>query len=785
MALQRRVSAWLLCTVYTASLAAATAAPPSPCNPCYYYDARYVGSLPTPQAQYEEMHLIAALAGLANRAHPTLYYVTQDIDVTWLQLLSSSWLSGSSWVNVTGIVPLVQALNATYAGIVLYDSNAWPSSLIASTAAGAEDLLPVCYRPSDPSSLYSTLVLGEVVPVKRSLVGVFNASGTGSIKLNAYTWAINEFITSGASDASVLGYYLDYYWTTRGDVPDGIDKMTVSNHDYIIANRGFLFDLSVWTDEAPDDDPNQPLGSDHAAFAAMLHAAYDATNGSTMIHISGFTPWAYKYVDAKHGGVPTEWQTSQFVSSYNAYVDADACCIGNMANAAFYQHYPLAERYVQAGPPTRAELIESGLLNGDGTVPNKLYYMFYAGDYDSAAWLYSQALPRWQDPVRGQVPLGWGFDPELSLRFPVIWDLVYAQASGNDTFITGDSGPGYINPTQLYGAARASISGLPDGRSTWVDFATPFYRQFGMTFTGFIITGYAPEMDSTAESMYVNMSGNGMVNQGWPDLTTHLASNVPVFTQTDLGADVNASAQEIVAAFTGGRPQFHMFRSVLTSPSFLQQVQAAATSMSSGSVVAVGPLALSVLARVVLGGSNDDRVTYVSDTLPSTAGAGAVLAWSATVRNDGWNVLQAENHSLLVSVPSVTCLQQTRRSPRSVGHMTAPQRLHGFLRMHSRVSANPAHRARAWARLGLEEYSVASSATPTLFPFPMDAPISGNVTVSATVTLPTLQEACGASGAAALAEVTYQVAATSPDGSILYTFDANGNIPWVSMIALT
>ena len=69
------------------------------------------------------------------------------------------------------------------------------------------------------------------------------------------------------------------------------------------------------------------------------------------IGIHGFTPWAYKYVapDGPHQGVETEWETSQLASSYNAYFDADACCIANMANAAFFQHYPTRTRYVQVG----------------------------------------------------------------------------------------------------------------------------------------------------------------------------------------------------------------------------------------------------------------------------------------------------------------------------------------------------------------------------------------------------------------------------------------------------
>ena len=48
-----------------------------------------------------------------------------------------------------------------------------------------------------------------------------------------------------------------------------------------------------------------------------------------------------------------------------------------------------------------------------------------------------------------QVPIGWAIDPELSLRFPVIFPYLYSTRTASDFFIAGDSGAGYLNPTQL------------------------------------------------------------------------------------------------------------------------------------------------------------------------------------------------------------------------------------------------------------------------------------------------------------------------------------------------
>ena len=118
-----------------------------------------------------------------------------------------------------------------------------------------------------------------------------------------------------------------------------------------------------------------------------------------------------------------------------------------MANAAFYQHFPLPERLVQNRAPTPTELVGLGYLIPDGlggyrVNPDLAFYSFYVGDWDSAAWLYSQLPGKWDDPLRGSVPLGWAFNPNLARRFPLAFDLVYRTLSPLDRVTTGDSGAG-------------------------------------------------------------------------------------------------------------------------------------------------------------------------------------------------------------------------------------------------------------------------------------------------------------------------------------------------------
>jgi hypothetical protein len=59
------------------------------------------------------------------------------------------------------------------------------------------------------------------------------------------------------------------------------------------------------------------------------------------------------------------------------------------------------------------------------------------------SWLYKAVPAFFTDKTRGQVPLGWAFDPNLADRAPQVLVYAYRHATPRDTFIAGDSGAGY------------------------------------------------------------------------------------------------------------------------------------------------------------------------------------------------------------------------------------------------------------------------------------------------------------------------------------------------------
>jgi hypothetical protein len=563
---------------------------------------------------WDELHLVTALQGIVNRHQPRLYvvFVGDDgrggTDHYWLDHLrqQGGWLHRAKLEKVSTVLDLVQRFRRFLNGLVVWDERVPSTALVASTAAGVQNLLPVRYD-SAPDSLYSRLRQGKgALPVRLSLVkpdgsslflgrgslGPLALPSTGSAKCDALMWAVGTYLRRGKCAPGVLGYYTDADWLS-GRVKLPIERTMLCNHDYFIARKGFFFDLSPWDDVKPIDDPQQPLGADARTLRAILSASYDLTNGK-MTHIGGFVPWDFKYTNAvgePHEVVPSEWRFVEIASCFNAYLDADAPSIGAMANASFFMHYPLERRYPQSHP-TLQHLQRQGYVLSNGMVAPYSFVAFYVGDYDSSAWFY-RMLPRlWSDPARSKVPLAWAFNPNLAHRFPVGMHFVRRNASANDYFIAGNSGAGYLNPGYL--SRPRPHSGLPDGWKAWEEHCQREYSRWDLRITGFIIDGYARGLDERGLDAYARFSPDGIAAQKIPEQGLHRA--MPYLRMRDdlpgVGAPQMPDALNIVGSrLTGEKPQFLLFRTILWTPAHLLELKRAIEERYPGTrVVHTGTL---------------------------------------------------------------------------------------------------------------------------------------------------------------------------------------------------
>jgi hypothetical protein len=533
---------------------------------------------------WDTMHFLAALQGLANRESPQLYlfYCRQfgvDTDRFWLE-----WFRGEDgWLRETEVRPLtdldavVTTFRNAFDGLVMYDGNVPATAILASTAAGVEKLLPVRYDPST-NSLHTWAVLKRQLPVKLWLVHPDGApkftggESSGSPKMEAYRWAMDRYLRPGRCAPGVAAYYLDAFWLNRPTQAQA-DMHTLSNHDWFIAKRAFFFDLSPWGDEAPVDDPNQPLGADKRCLLEVLRLLYDNASAG-VVRIGGFPPWPYKYTThgraGKHEGVPTEWEFTRLISQFNAYKEADAAGPGAIANASFNQHYTLKDRYAQPNPkPTLQGWQARGLVTASEKVVPRLYVGHYVGDYDSPSWLYKAVPAFFRDAKRGQVPLGWAFNPNLADRAPQALVYAYRHASANDFFIAGDSGAGYLNPR---GLTVRPDSGLPSGLAAWEAHCREYYQRWDMTITGFILDGAAGASTDTEFAAYKRFAPDGAGTHFERGPAVH--NGLATCPEWDLPDSAEAAAGYIAqrAKAVRDEPMFLWARSILKAPSWYAEV---------------------------------------------------------------------------------------------------------------------------------------------------------------------------------------------------------------------
>jgi hypothetical protein len=640
-------------------------------GPLYVMDLRYLASYnradPTKaRLVYDTCHFVSTLQGIVNKQGPRLYVRLMSADDFWLSYLTApgGWLEHRTRVYLTSLTQLVDTFRGDFDGVVVYDPNVWATSNVASTIAGVENLPAIRYDPT-AGSIYDQLVVkGPRLPVVKSLVGMFTGEGTipdsttpstGSKKCDAYIWAKKQYLDTGRCDPTTLGYYLDSYWLTN-PTNGALTENCLMNHDYLVRARGFVWDLSPWDDETPVDDPTQPLGTDCTTLKAILLSAYNAAGGSHMIHVPGFVPWPFKYTTwmgaGQHDPVPAEWQYARIASAYNAYMDADAAGLSGLVNASLYSQMPLPERLIQNPRPGPRWLREQGYLLPSGSVPARTYLMFYIGDYDSAAWVYSQLVPlKWASPDRGAVPMGWAVDPNLMMRMAPAFDYLYRMKSDQDTFVAGDSGAGYVNPTQLLPVRWPS--NLPSAADAWQQHCTPLYRRFDYGITGFLINGYSGRLDAATEAMFRPFSGDGIMTQpAWMNGANHMQGGMPVAEmRRDLPNDQTEAVGVINADARARVLQFLSYRTVLKDPTYIKQIYDRLTAEHPEyDYQLVSPQVYLDLLRHTLGSDKDHRATYTFDTIPRRMYRGARYPAAVGVRNDGWRDWAAAQVRLAIGI---------------------------------------------------------------------------------------------------------------------------------------
>ena len=191
---------------------------------------------------------VASLQGIINRKSPEVYVLSHQNSRPqfWLDLLAKDgrWLHGREPKRLADIDALVKLAGTRLKGAVIWDPAVPASVNVATTIAGVRDAVVLSPELADRYLAQWRL------PVLKDLRGLFTGAETGSRKNDAYRWAIREYLAKGCCSSKRLCLFEDSFSTRASG-----DLGYVVTRDWAVKNRAFVFDLSPWGDERPQDDP--------------------------------------------------------------------------------------------------------------------------------------------------------------------------------------------------------------------------------------------------------------------------------------------------------------------------------------------------------------------------------------------------------------------------------------------------------------------------------------------------------------------------------------------------
>ncbi|HZZ43390.1 MAG TPA: GxGYxYP domain-containing protein [Tepidisphaeraceae bacterium] len=500
---------------------------------------------------YDEAMAVASLQGVINRESPAVYVLSAGDKMPgyWLDLMSKDgrWMEGRERIVVGGLDELVKLAGTRVKGAVIWDPAVPASVDVATTVAGAEDLVVVSPEMAGKD-------LGRWgLPVVMDLRGKFTGAETGSKKNDAYRWAIREYLAKGRCSSHLLCLYEDaYVMRARGDAG------YVVTRDWAGKNRAFVFDLSPWGDEVPGDDAGQKMGTDLETYKMILAEVMKQAAGKEMTELTGFFAFSkYSHTAdhaSAHEGVPTEWESVWLMSPYNCYQNTiSSSCF----NQSFHSQAP------------RVALKQKRVVKEE-PLAKKAYVCVLMSDYDSATPLYDFLAGNWEDKDRGKLPLAWGINPDLLETYPDLIAYFYSTATANDTFTSDASAAGYMNPNRI----------LKENLPLFIRHNQKFFREADMSIAPMVLDGDQPSpavKDAFAQfapdgfaMILADVNGERGTNptpQVWKGMPIMELINDACNTK-DAGGVADVMAR-VIRERGDAKPGFYLFRTVWVKPSVI------------------------------------------------------------------------------------------------------------------------------------------------------------------------------------------------------------------------
>lgn len=350
---------------------------------------------------HEEQLVFTALQGLVNRTAPRIYYVglaggqdyvTDPTGEIWLEDAVDLPVE-----EVTDPYELLVGFGEAVQGLVVWDpALEVDTQNVATTMAGLLDVLPV--SPELAELLTQAPYDFDVVHDLRDE----HFAG----RAEAYEWALSRF----PPESEQYGL-LAWLGGTRNFVPVGQHGL----RDFIVARRGFAFEA-------------EPIKE-----ASLVRRILDAF--PTVRSVYGY-PFVDDVVYETTSKGPVVQAPGEPVGvSLISASGKELVPSSDSANLTVHGSYPPVPQHpVWDDTPREPDA-------------GKTYVGFVITDGDNLGWDQQRLrVHHWDDPLRGDIPVGVSISPLLATHAPRIYDYYVRTATPNEIFVAGPSGGGYTYP---------------------------------------------------------------------------------------------------------------------------------------------------------------------------------------------------------------------------------------------------------------------------------------------------------------------------------------------------
>jgi hypothetical protein len=156
-------------------------------------------------------------------------------------------------------------------------------------------------------------------------------------------------------------------------------------------------------------------------------------------------------------------------------------------------------------------------------IENKVYISVIVSDGDNVNFCADHLLRYWQDPNRGEIPIGITLEPAMFRFFPSCIDYYYQSATSNEYFLAGPSGAGYcyvdLNPNfpEFLNQSKYAMDNA-DMNQVWILNGYEGYQ-----------LQYSKEAVDAYTSDNCNFTGIYLNYHDFPAEYNYLSNDVPVF----------------------------------------------------------------------------------------------------------------------------------------------------------------------------------------------------------------------------------------------------------------